>query len=309
MDQTVQINFDRSNKKHELCNDACNLFVYYERVMVLLRSVKKWDQDTKDYWTNKIISWIFQNYGREINLEDLRSNYPDYNDLCELLRPIHLKKDHWEISTSAYPEIKIQCHSVNNRPAHLRGSEIDHLCVCLQYAPFVHLNPGNQLTTFSDEIIRSGNFDIEVFGSAFNTRLPRYGCLFPKIEAPFGAIGTAEEIFAGILDGTIIAVGLLISPPSSKDLHEMAAGWVKKILDAKIKVNIIFAMSSTKEDLAEELLMFKPEKVIIERGYDFSTKKNVYFIHIGSSTVFGVNNTIHFFFRSLRIFRQPKHLA
>ena len=114
-------------------------------------------------------------YGRVIDLEDLRSEYSDYADLCKILRPIHLQKNGGE-TLNAFVQ------SVDNRLVHLRGSKYTR--VCLQYAPFVHLGPGNQLTTFSEEIIRSGHFDIEVFGYAFNTRLPRYGCLFPQIEAP-----------------------------------------------------------------------------------------------------------------------------
>ncbi len=50
----------------------------------------------------------------------------------------------------------------------------------IKYAPIHYLlNPGNQLTTFTNELIFSINsdtselnYDIEVFGSAFNTRLP-----------------------------------------------------------------------------------------------------------------------------------------
>lgn len=100
--------------------------------------------------------------------------------------------------------------------------------------------------------------------------------LLQKIEAPFGGIGTAEQIFDGILNGTIKASHLLISPPSSRYLHDLSMRKIRDILIAinekKIElVKIVLAISSSKEDMFKywKLNEFNPKPVTIKNGYYF----------------------------------------
>jgi len=93
----------------------------------------------------------------------------------ELTRVIHsckLGTAKWMLGGGG--DFKIPLADFSNRPVGKKISRANILRVCLQYAP-VHrfLNPGNQLSTWDEKLIRSGDFDIEIFGSAFNTRLPQ----------------------------------------------------------------------------------------------------------------------------------------
>ncbi len=73
--------------------------------------------------------------------------------------------------------------------------------------------------------------------------------MFPEVEAPFGGIGTAAEIFERIYARKLQTVGILISPPSSIELHGMTMIWLKKIFDAGIQLNVVLAISVSKEKI------------------------------------------------------------
>ena len=225
-------------------NRCGNLMRYYAEIFEQLRD---------DMLVQKLIGIIFESYGVQLSEEHVRAAFATKFDtwggaLLKIVQRCKLGAAKWMMSdTKKLGGFEIPLVDFSNRPGWQKFKRRDVLRVCLQYAP-VHrfLNPGNQLSTYDDSVMLSGDFDIEVFGSSFNTRLPRYGCMFPEVEAPFGAIGTAEEILRGIYEGKIIAKGIMVSPPSPLQLHGMAMIWLKKILDAGIRLNIVLTISSSK---------------------------------------------------------------
>ena len=96
-------------------------------------------------------------------------------------------------------------------------------------------------------------------------------------------IGSFDEVFEGIIAGTIKTRGILVSPPSSIYLHDLAVGKIKIILEmiesGQLKpLNIVLAISSTKEIfiIKNEMEKYIKQKKIIEFAYHFKTTEKTY---------------------------------
>ncbi len=107
--------------------------------------------------------------------------------------------------------------------------------------------------------------------------------MFPELEAGVGGIGTAEQIFDMIIEKKITTAGILVSPPSSIYLHDLAVGKIKIILEmiesGQLKpLNIVLAISSTKEVfiIKNEMEKYIKQKKIIEFAYHFKTTEKSY---------------------------------
>lgn len=297
-----------------------NLYIYYKKIIEQIRYDFNYPESS--FFENLTINYIFSNYGKEIVSNEINESLKyqqsknthnfNYNKFFKIFDYIKKENITYVFSTEikdceANNRILIKIKETGNRPFKISKSYLNTLNI--KYAS-VHsfLNPGNQLTTFTDELVfskdKEGNplYNVEVFGSAFNTRLPFYGCMFPEIEAEAGGIGTAEQIFDSIIEtgclspkflpnltshfaegkmrgGGIKVSGLLVSPPSSIYLHDLAVGKIKIIME-KIKegtlnpINIVLAISLTKESFIIKNNMHiyeKKKRVIIKNAFRFKT--------------------------------------
>ena len=166
-----------------------------------------------------------------------------------------------------------------NRSEKNRGSKIDRIKVSLRYATiYQYLLHGNQLSTFSGEDLNS---EVEIFGSSLNARLKYFGCMFPELEKPFGAIGTYEDILLGILSEKFKFHELLISPPSSSFLHWRSAELLEQIFEKfrskKKPLRVIFSISKTKAEIMKNLNQYVKKIVEVNHAYDVrdGTKKKL----------------------------------
>lgn len=296
-----------------------NLYTYYKKIIEEIRYVFNYPESV--FFENLTINYIFSNYGKEIISNEINeslkyqqsknTNNFDYDKFFKIFDFIKKEDITYVFSTEikdceAGNRILIKIKETGNRPIKISKSYLNILNI--KYAP-VHsfLNPGNQLTTFTDKLVfskdKNGNplYNVEIFGSAFNTRLPYYGCMFPEVEAEAGGIGTAEQIFDSIIEtgclspkflphltshfskdkmrGGIKVFGLLVSPPSSIYLHDLAVGKIKIIME-KIKegtlnpINIVLAISLTKESfiIKNDMHLYeKKKRVIIKNAFRFKT--------------------------------------
>lgn len=238
---------------------------------------------------NILVGMVFKKPGEKLTIDDFNDVQLLYKktDLSVLKKAIEetvLENNHYAISlTPEGKNITVNVNEFVNRPP---TRMIDKILVSLKYTP-IHdfFSVGNQLTTFSPEVIkRFQDLDgIEVFGSAYNTRLRRYGCIFPDHEKPFGSLGYAECILKGVLNKTIDFPlsktgkgGLLISPPSPRELHDLSISYVKQILEAVQKgdlppIEIVLAISSKKKSIFDhfEMEKFNPIQKEITHGQFF----------------------------------------
>jgi hypothetical protein len=269
------------NCVNEYYDKIGNIYKYYETLYDKL----KFNFLEFNILTNMVFKIFLEPITPEFfnEIQDLYKKI-DLSVLRKALVETKLGNKHYDISTSPRGKyIKIPVSDFVNRPP---TKMIDKIMVSLKNAP-IHrfFNVGNQLTTFSNALIdRFKDLDgIEVFGSAYNTRLRRYGCMFPEVERAFGAIGKAEDIFKGILDKTITFPGskygrggLLISPPSARELHDLALSYTKRILEAIKRgelepIEIVLAISSTKKSIFDfyELNKIYTKQIEVTHGFYF----------------------------------------
>ena len=115
----------------------------------------------------------------------------------------------------------------------------------------MNLKNGNQASLFSNEHMNSlisEGFNLEVFGSSYNTRMRYFGSLYPEDE-PYGRIGTAEEILQQILDRKqlrwrnemIEAKKFTVSPPSGWELIKRVVKLCCSIIESQ-ETYIILAL-------------------------------------------------------------------
>jgi hypothetical protein len=301
----------KTDEVSEFYNKEGNLYTYYNNIFADIRYFFKKNNSEARFFENLTINYIFSNYGKEIITNEINESLKyqqsknsagfNYNKFFKIFDERKLKKITYVFSTkvincNADNKIVLTLKQTGNRPFKLPKSYLNILNV--KYAS-IHrfLNPGNQLTTFTDELVFSkdenGNplYNVEIFGSAFNTRLPYYGCMFPEIEAEAGGIGTAEQIFQSILEKGCLSpdflkieketevVGILVSPPSSVYLHDVAVWNIRLILE-KIakgelkKINIVLAISLSKKQWVDKNkleIYNKKSPVIIKEAFYFET--------------------------------------
>lgn len=128
---------------------------------------------------------------------------------------------------------------------------VDLFPIFIRQKTLMNLVSGNQFSLFSDEEIstlKNEGFNIEVFGSSYNTRLQYFGSLYTE-DRPLGRLGTAEEILEKILAGdqlywydeAVRSDKFTLSPPSGRDLIEKTVKYCIEILQ-KHKVYLILAI-------------------------------------------------------------------
>lgn len=124
----------------------------------------------------------------------------------------------------------------------------------------MNMREGNQLSLFSNaeiKILKSKGYNIEVFGSAYNTRLCYFGSLYAEDE-PLGRIGDAEEILTAILEGKTIrwrnkivkTEKFIVSPPSGRTIIKKVIDYCLSILSAH-RIKLILALPASNKDIGE----------------------------------------------------------
>jgi hypothetical protein len=81
-------------------------------------------------------------------------------------------------------------------------SEIVNVSICYHNV-ITYLTEGNQWAIDAprmEKLINNG-FNVELFGSSFNTRMKYFGCLYVDVDKPFGGLGDYEYILKTLIDG------------------------------------------------------------------------------------------------------------
>jgi hypothetical protein len=271
-------------------------YKYCAKVIIEIKNV--FTGPERVFFLNISASYFFANYGKEISSEELKAslsyyeskNYSnfDFNKFYNIFSKIKLQHETYSFFFNEPPcsknAIKITVKPLSNRYPFAKITKIYEIELNIKYAVlFDVLNPGNQLTTFSDVVVNSGLYDVEVFGSAFNTRLPNYGSMFPELEKKAGCIGTAETIFKDIIDKKLKVKGILVSPPSSAALHDLSCTSLAVIIEM-IKsgtlepINIVLAISHKKVIFVTKnnLHLHIKKRVEIKTAYVLRTDEKKY---------------------------------
>lgn len=224
-----------NNQLSEFFNTEGNLYTYYAKLIAEINRV--FDGSEKFIFFNLLTMLVFSNYGKELNSKKVKELLVyeesknqddfDFNKFYNIFSKIKLQHETYSFFFNEPPcsknAIKITVKPLSNRYPFAKITKIYEIELNIKYAALFNVfNPGNQLTTFSNEIIKSDLYDVEVFGCAFNTRLRYYGSMFPELEKKAGCIGTAETIFKDIIDKKLKVKGILVSPPSSAALHDLS---------------------------------------------------------------------------------------
>ena len=286
------------NPTNEFFNKEGN---YYSYCVKIINEIKNnFEGPERFFFLNMSATCFFANYGNELESANLKKdlnyyeskNYSnfDYDKFYSIFDKIKLRQDTYSFFFNEPPcsnnPIKIDIKPLSNRYPHAKISKVYEIELNIKYAVlFDVLNPGNQLTTFSEELISSGLYDVEVFGSAFNTRLPYYGSMFPELEKTAGCIGTAETIFENIINKKLKVKGILVSPPSSAILHNSACYAIKKIIKLINEgvleyINIVLAVSHRKIAfiVKNNLHILAKKRVEIKTTYIIRTNKKKYYL-------------------------------
>lgn len=183
-----------------------NLFLYYREAFKRV---------TDRNYQNKIVNYIFEHaldqpienikpFDRQKIIDQFsKQSYEEFREkidnFCDILVNIPLTNYFFTISkfrATMNPNIvPFEISNFENRERVLgkKIKSIDKILVSLKYNNIhTFLVRGNQYSTFTEDLFTSGLYDIEVFGSAFNTRLPRYGHIYTgssdferNLEKPF----------------------------------------------------------------------------------------------------------------------------
>lgn len=285
------------DETEKFINKEGNLYLYYGEAFNRLKD----DISFK----NKLVNYIFDYYGEPFDRQKIigqfsKQSYEEYRDkinwFCNQLLSIPLTNHNFRIAGNAFEKsnpnvIPFEISEFENRERALghKINKIAKILVSIKYN-IVHtfLVRSNQLSTHTDDIFHTGEYDIETFGSAFNTRLPRYGHLYTgqtkferELEKPFGGIGSYDEILEGVISGNIKTKGILVGPPSSKNLHVRAIGYVRKISEMKLGINVCLVISLTKLSLMGGLEKLAVDKKIIKEAFLFLANGKVKTVKLG----------------------------
>ncbi len=280
-----------------------NLYIYYSAAFSRLNRL---NEDDKYYFTNKLAAYVFDNYGVKFEYQKLMQifgnnisqNEKEYKGniewFCETLENLPFPNKYWslakygsipfEISDFKIREIALTELPENEQHKYKKYDlvvnkikSLDKILVSLKYN-VIHtfLVRGNQYSTFTEDLIRGGLYDIEVFGSAFNSRLPRYGHIYTgqtpferNLEKPFGGLGSFDEVFEGIINGSIQTRGILVSPPSPKSLHARTIEYIRRLSVLKKGINVCLAISMSKFNLMNGLDLLATKKKKITEAFLF----------------------------------------
>ena len=255
----------------------------------------------------KLVNYIFDYYGETFNRQKLvdqfsKKSYEEYRDkinwFCNQLMDIPMPGYYFRIAGTAFEKnnpniIPFEISDFKNREKALghKINKINKILVSLKYN-IIHtfLVRGNQISTHTDEIFQTSEYDIEVFGSAFNTRLPKYGHMYTgnskferDLEKPFGGIGSFDEILDSVIQKKIETKGLLVGPPSSKNLHIRAIDYVRKISEMKLGINVCLVISLTKFEYMKGLEKLACDKKIIKEGFLFLANGHIKTVKLNSN--------------------------
>ena len=286
------------NPTNEFFNKEGN---YYSYCVKIINEIKNnFEGPERFFFLNMSATCFFANYGNELESANLKKdlnyyeskNYSnfDYDKFYSIFDKIKLRQDTYSFFFNEPPcsnnPIKIDIKPLSNRYPHAKISKVYEIELNIKYASLFNVfNPGNQLTTFSDNLIKNGLYDVEVFGSAFNTRLPYYGSMFPELEKTAGCIGTAETIFENIINKKLKVKGILVSPPSSSFLHDLACTSLTKIFELIHNkelepINIVLAISHKKVIFMTKnnLQNFVKKRKTINDAFVIKTENNSYYL-------------------------------
>ena len=288
----------KKNTVNEFFNTEGNLYTYYSSIISEINKI--FEGSEKNIFLNLFTTIVFANYSKELDSKKVKKDLSyeesknsddfDFNKFYSIFDKIKLRQDTYSFFFNEPPcsnnPIKIDIKPLSNRYPHAKISKVYEIELNIKYASLFNVfNPGNQLTTFSDNLIKNGLYDVEVFGSAFNTRLPYYGSMFPELEKTAGCIGTAETIFENIINKKLKVKGILVSPPSSAILHNSACYAIKKIIKLINEgvleyINIVLAVSHRKIAfiVKNNLHILAKKRVEIKTAYIIRTNKKKYYL-------------------------------
>jgi len=153
--------------------------------------------------------------------------------------------------------LKIKLRDFTNREYHnYKSTDLEKICASLCYHNVLtYMIEGNQWAMDEKRVkhLMENNYNIELFGSTFNTRLKYFGCLYKEVDEPFGGLGEYDYI----LDKLIKKEPLMWRDTVIYDKNDII----------KIQVNppTVYILLRKLWDMIKELMSVR--KAIIYLGY------------------------------------------
>lgn len=159
-----------------------------------------------------------------------------------------------------------------------KGTEDQHARVSLFYRNLIDLSPGDQWTLATDtemQDLAARGFNLECYGSAFNTRLKYFGSI-SDLDEPYGRIGPALEILdtiaakkplmwrTEVVNNGKDIIRFTVNPPSGKHGLYETIERIIKILEIR-KAEIMLYVPTSFATLAADSHFSKIKEFVAKR--------------------------------------------